>query len=151
MSTTLKHETLNEVASRILEDTAFIFSAPLPEGQQHQGEILEATLTFIGPLRGNMRLVSSTAFGVELAASMLGIEPGEAEAVENGRAAFGELLNIVGGALVAEWFGTARACHLGIPAVVQNTTTPSDPSICAISLLASERFRVDLEVRVEAA
>jgi hypothetical protein len=149
VSAPLDPATLGAVASQVLEDSAFIFSEALPADRAHQGELLEATLAFDGKRRGQIRLVSSRAFGSELAASMLGIEPGDSEASADGTAALGELLNIVGGVLVAEWFGATVPCQLGIPKVSPVGVAPKELPACAMSLLAAERFRVDVEVRLE--
>jgi len=146
MSAALSPSLLLGTTSAILEDAAFFFSERTDTPLPWAGQLLEAKLSFIGPRKGTMRLVTTTAFGVELAANLLGLAPSDADAAAHARAAVGELLNMVCGAFVAEWFGADQVCQLGIP-VVRAIPHPDDaPGDCSICLIADERHRVEVEI-----
>lgn len=106
---------LTEILGQILQESAFIFAEPVEEPQTWQGSVLTARIAFESTRGGTLRLVTTPAASAEIAANMLGIEPGE-EADANGRAAVAELLNVLGGAFLTRYFGTAVPSQLGLPA-----------------------------------
>lgn len=150
MTTALSSALLLETTTSILEDAAFFFSQPMGAPLPWPVRVLEARLAFSGPTAGTVRIVTTAQFGAELAANLLGIEPTDPEAPAQAKAAVGELLNIICGALVAEWFGTAHICQLGIPEVRElDPARRSAVAACAIALIADERHRVEVDVTLD--
>lgn len=143
----LTPELVREVTAKVLEDAAFIFSEPA-EGGARLTEGLEARLQFSGERSGTARLRCSPGFATELAAGLLGVEPDDAEADADQRAALGELLNMIAGLLGAELFGTELITHLGIPVVTPAFGPDGNPT-CGVALTvgdAGQRLEVDLEL-----
>jgi hypothetical protein len=150
MTLPLSPDVLRGTTSLMLEEAAFLFCEPMEEPMAWPDRLIEARISFSGPRRGVMRLRVTEAFGIELAANLLGIEPGDEDAGVQARAAVAEMLNIVCGALVAEWFGTGQVCQLGIPEIAEiaSGAGAANPH-CAVALIADERHRLEVEVTVE--
>lgn len=113
-------ELVEGIASRILEETAFVF---VEEGATATGGIdLAVAIDFVGPKQGRIVLASTRTLAAEVAANMLGLDPDEPDSVADTDAegALAELLNIFAGSLVCELFGSQTVCHLGIPSVVSS-------------------------------
>jgi hypothetical protein len=110
-------ESTGRVASRMFEETAFIFTEPWEDAPMLESEVVSASIDFQGPHSGTVAMAADSSFCTTLAANFLGLEPDDPEAIRNGNAALGELLNIIAGALMEEWFGTETVCHIGIPLV----------------------------------
>jgi hypothetical protein len=106
---------LAEVASRVLEDTAFLFLDSIEEEPCSVGGALAATIAFTADQPQTLKLVASRPLLVEAAANMLGTEVDDPEAFCSAEQAVLELLNVVAGSLVARLYGTDRECALGIP------------------------------------
>jgi hypothetical protein len=120
--------TLERVLSQILEDAAFLFTEPAPPGSPCPVPLYEATLAFTAPRPGKLTLRAGPELGAEAAANLLGLDASEDEAKQNAGPALGELLNMVAGLLMKEWFGTQAHCSLGLPVVVRHATAP--PALC---------------------
>lgn len=152
MSTPLTPELLHRTAATTLRDAAFFFTQPMTEPLAWPKRVLVARLSFDGTQKGVMRLVVTPAFGIELAANLLGIDPGDVNAAAEARAAVGELLNMICGALVAQWFGTDVVCQLGIPEVVEMASAELDQAKpqCGVALAVEEQHRVELQVLAQA-
>jgi hypothetical protein len=119
----ISSDSLAHVTGQILEEAAFIFTEPAETPPPVGQEWIEARMSFSTPdvPDGWLMLAASPSFGQLLAANLLGLEPEDEEASECCKSALAEIINIVGGALVAEWFGEDMSCSLGIP----ETTTVS--------------------------
>jgi hypothetical protein len=147
MSSRLTVEVLADVAARVLEDMAFLFTvlsadaAPWPDGA------VEATLSFHGPERWEIRIRTSPELASRLAADMLGVEPGDPEALGCAGDAVGELLNVVAGALAERVFGAEAVCRLGVPRPGR-ALDEGRPSH-AVSLATDDDQRVELAVFAE--
>ncbi len=119
MKTEISSDSLAQVTGQILEEAAFIFTESVETPPPEQQEWIEARLSFStaedAGANGWLMLAASPSFGQQLAANLLGIEPEDADASESCQAALKEIINIIGGALVAEWFGEDVTCNLGIP------------------------------------
>lgn len=141
-------EALSATTADILESAAYFSSAPADTRDAWPGDAIEAALTFRGPASGMLRLRSTPAFAAELAANMLGLELGDPEAEAQARAALGELLNIVTGALVAQWFGVDHVCQLGIPQVGPVGATVRAATV-GLTLSVEDAHRLDVDLFVE--
>ncbi len=105
----------------ILEEAAFIFTE-LADGDPpkwSENVVLEARLGFGGEQNGTMMIAATSGPLAELAGNLLGVEPDDPDAVSKQADAFGELLNIAGGAILEAWFGTEAEVQLKVPQVRQ--------------------------------
>ncbi len=117
------NETSREVMIRgiveTLEEAAFIFTEPV-DGEPPKWSadaVLEARLGFFGEEKGTMMIAATAEPLAELAGNLLGVDPNDPEAIEKQADAFGEILNIAGGALLEAWFGTEAEVQLNVPKV----------------------------------
>lgn len=143
---------LADVLGRVLEEAAFVFAEPADEPEAWGGPVLSASLAFEAVQGGTLRLVATPSGAAELAANMLGIEPSDPEAAAQGLAAIAELLNVVGGAFVTRWFGTAVPSQLGLPATeVLPGAPPRRRRTCAAAVTLENGAPLLLELDLEAA
>lgn len=117
MSNEMTLDVLGETVIDVLQEAAFIFAEPIEEATNDSSIKFIAKLGFTGPSSGQMFLLCSRNLATEFAANLLGIEPDDPEAESKGRDAVGEVLNIVGGALLARWFGLSGNFEMGVPNV----------------------------------
>jgi CheY-specific phosphatase CheX len=112
-------KTLGRTVIGILEEAAFLFCEPLddPKTLPVAPEVFVAALDFRGAFAGNILLSAPSDVTLELAANLLGLEPDSPEVGGKGADALGEMLNIIGGALLKEWFGASSDFEMGIPEV----------------------------------
>ncbi len=110
-------ELLGEILGEVLQEAAFLFVEPAEEAPAWPDRVLVAEIAFESLRGGTLRLLAPPAVGIELAANMLGADPADPEAEENGRAALSEILNMLGGTFVTRWFGTKVPSQLGLPSV----------------------------------
>ena len=109
-------------ASNALERMAFVITEP---GVETAGEVLanagyNALIEITGEEPGDapraFLVVSATrGFVGEVAAGMMGMDPGEIDVDEHGEATVAELANILGGELVMAMGGAERPLRLGLP------------------------------------
>ena len=143
-------ELLTDILGQVLQDSAFIFAEPDEEPSTWEGTVVVARIAFESTRGGSLRLVTTLEAAAEIAANMLGIDPGE-EADANGRSALAELLNVLGGAFLVRYFGTEVPSQLGLPSTECCTVpTPSRRTCTATVRLESGApvlFELDLEAR----
>lgn len=109
-------------AANALERMAFVITEP---GLETAGEVLanagySALIEITGEEPGDVTpaylVVSATrGFVGEVAAGMMGMDPGEIDVDEHGEATVAELANILGGELVMAMGGDERPLRLGLP------------------------------------
>jgi len=107
-----------EVISRILSESAFIFTDPLEEDEQPNVEEWDAEgvfLGFRGYCEGKIYMWAGKEFLRYAAANMLGIDEESDEASEKGMDALKEILNIIVGNLLTTVYGPEPVFDLGIP------------------------------------
>ncbi len=144
-------ELLTDILGQVLQESAFIFAEPEDEPPAWDGTTLTARIAFESTRGGTLRLVTSPDAAAEIAANMLGIDPGE-EARANGRAAVSELLNVLGGAFLTRYFGTAVPSQLGLPATEVTDGPPRhEPRSCAATVRLESGAPVVLELDMERA
>lgn len=143
-------ELLTDILGSVLQESAFIFAEPDDEPPAWQGEVLTARIAFESTRGGSLRILTTPAGAAEIAANMLGIDAGE-EADQNARAAFSELLNVLGGAFLTRYFGSAVPSQLGLPAseIVQ-APPPELARTCAASVRLESGAPVVMELNLEA-
>lgn len=140
-------QTLAEVLGKTLEDAAFVFAEAAESAPPFAEDVVEARLGYSGPAEGEIRLAAGVAFADTLAANLLGADPGDPEAVDRGKEAIGELLNMICGILVVRSFGSETECRLGVPSVrvvaasEYEATLPGAGS--RVTMLEEEGHRID--------
>jgi hypothetical protein len=145
-------EKLLQAVQGILEEAAFVFTETVPEPGPPADELLQATLTFSGPARGRLVLTAPPRLGVVFAANLLGVEPDDPAAGKLAGSAFGEMLNMIAGALMELWFGRQAICRLGVPEVRQvSRADDGGPVACSACLVTEEQERVDVQAYLEEA
>lgn len=120
-----------------LEEAAFVMvratDAPVDWGR----EAFRAKIGFDGPRDGELALAASVDMGVELASSMLGVDPSDAEVVGSAGSALAEVANILCGVLVEQLFGREATCRLGLPRVDRGEVS-SPPGATTVTLVDYE-------------
>src|SRR5512138_3055634 len=96
---------LSELLAEILQEAAFVSAEPASGPPGWGVPVLSATLGFRSTHSGSLRLTTDLPAAIELAANMIGVRHGDPAAAVLGGAALGEMLNVVGGALVTRLFG----------------------------------------------
>jgi len=112
--------TLVDAGQKVLEDAAFMFTElaeDTPEESTWDGGVVQAWLPFTGPVSGRFMLVSSLALTATLAADLLGLEPGDVEALEKAEDALGEMLNMMAGLTLEKLLSPLGCWELGVPEV----------------------------------
>lgn len=142
-------ELLTDIVGTVLQDSAFMFVEPAEEPIQWGERVFAATLAFESVRSGTLRLTMAVPVGVELAANMLGTEPSDPEAEENGRAAVSEILNVIGGAFVTRFFGTKVPSQLGLPQALLSSSPATGRRTCAAVVRSELGDPVLLELDLE--
>lgn len=110
-------EILLQVLSNVLEQFAFMF-VEAPEQDTAPGDphetYLHVAITFQGKQEGSICLTAPESLCREMAANVLGTDPGEAGPGE-GEDAIKELVNIVCGELTPSLFGEREVFDLTVP------------------------------------
>lgn len=130
-------ELLTDILGTVFQETAFMFVEPAGEPVAWGDRVFAATLAFESVQGGTLRLTAAVPVGVELAANMLGCDASDPEAVENGRAAISEILNVIGGAFVTRFFGTKVPSQLGLPQALLSAA-PATGRRAAAAVVRSE-------------
>jgi CheY-specific phosphatase CheX len=113
-------ETLNTVACRVLEQTAFLFPEPadLQDGINFEEfDFIMSKISFSGDKVGEISLIVPSEFCVELSANMLG-EDADGNESEKHKDALKETLNIITGQLLIELYGDKAVFNLTPPEVI---------------------------------
>lgn len=142
-------ELLSGILTGVLEDAAFLFTEPIEEPVAWDGPVVAAKLAFESTQGGTLRLLGSEAASVELAANMLGVEPSDPEAGAQGRAAFAEILNMIGGTFITRFFGTQVPSQLGLPVLEPPGIPSPGPRTCAVAVQTEGGARLLLELDLE--
>jgi hypothetical protein len=108
----LLHTTL-----RVLEDFAFVFAEPASEPRALPPEALTVSIPFTGDAEGTLTLTVTKELLTDMARDLLGQEPGAQVSASDEHATLAELSNVLLGVLLERRFGSARACHVGLPVV----------------------------------
>ena len=143
---------LGRVVIEILEEAAFLFCEPMDEMNRTElsPEVLMAKLGFKGPSSGEMIFSAPPETALEIAANLLGLDPNDPEVSGKGAEAVGEILNIIGGALLKEWFGSSADFEMGIPEVMRVTGAELEHDTARaelhLPLMTDEGFRIDAAV-----
>jgi len=108
-------DALARIACEILEEAAFVFAQQRDFSPPENGEFVVATLPVSGAVTGLVGLAMQPPLGAEVAANLLGVEPGDPEADARVSDAVGELLNMLAGSLAAQTSAASERWTLGSP------------------------------------
>lgn len=117
---------LRKMFSDVLSDMAFIFLSDPEEGIPLSQYTLDVHITYSGPTKGSLKLRCDGRFAAQVAANMLGVDPNDASARQARLDAVKELMNVVCGNLVTEFYGTDGLFELSIPEV--SPVLPDEPA-----------------------
>lgn len=118
MSASVLTETrLTRVLSETLEEAAFVFIDQADDGLEFTSDTLvHASISYTKDARKiGLEIASTQAVAIELAANFMGIEPDDPTAQQKSLDAFGEILNIVCGALLEDAYGDEAEFEMGVP------------------------------------
>ncbi len=142
-------ELLTDILGQVLQESAFIFAEPDEEPEVWPAPVLVARIAFASTRGGALRVITNLAAASEIAANMLGIDPGP-EADAQGRPAVSELLNVLGGAFLVRYFGTAVPSQLGLPSTeVVAAPPPEARRTCASTVRLESGAPVVMELDLE--
>jgi len=91
---------LPEAISEALETMAFMTVMPIEEEMPYPSENIEATMSFSGPVSGEVKILAGVEFAHMIAANVLGVDFDDPEAQSKSTDAFKEMLNTVCGVLL---------------------------------------------------
>lgn len=116
----LTPESLADMTIDALERTAFVVAEPADEDFLDELPETEwySRIEYSGPDAGTVYLAGSTGFLIELASSLLGVEPEDICPDREGLDALREMTNIVGGSVVHDLGGAHCKLSLGLPALI---------------------------------
>jgi hypothetical protein len=140
-------ELLTDILGQVLQESAFIFAEPDDEPEDWPAPVLIARIAFESTRGGALRLVTNLRAAAEIAANMLGIDLGP-EAEEQGRPAVSELLNVLGGAFLVRYFGTAVPSQLGLPStqIVDAVPAANRSCVATVRLESGEPLVMELDL-----
>ena len=126
MNTTITPDRLAELAVKALERTAFMMADPAEVSANAVASAnRRATIRYAGPASGLVTIRTNDDFLRSLASNLLGEEPDAIDLTTCGDDAIKELTNILGGSVIHELGGADNTFSLGLPQVVQSTTSPA--------------------------
>jgi flagellar motor switch protein FliN len=131
----------NQVSESIIEVFDTMLSMDLTEADTVSASDLDGvrkvgSVCFAGDATGLVNIQVSESFAVEMAASLMGMEPEEIEGEEEIEDLMGELGNIVGGNLKSAFTDAGLICALSTPSY----TSGSDFMIESLNMERYERF-----------
>lgn len=127
------NETVREIAirviSRVLEESAFIFTEELDGGDRPSLDTWDAigvSLVFKGKPGGTVHMWAGNTFACYAAANMLGVDQEDCCVNEKGIDALKEALNMVVGNFITEAFGEEQVFDLALPQKIEQPLLHSD-------------------------
>lgn len=115
---------LSALVNDVLGDMAFMITDPTQAALPSGGKWLVGEIRYRGPVSGLLTCWCSRPFSAQLAANLLGLDPGADDAQHAADDAMREFLNVLCGHLVTRWFGTEAVFNLSIPAVRESADAP---------------------------
>ena len=117
MDTESYKNTLLEVFSRVLEESAFMFTEPGDENalEEVSERYVLVTIGFSGPIIGKILLATPEEIAPQITANMLGMDEDDPLVLENPYDGLKELINVVCGNLVTQIMGEKVVVNLEIP------------------------------------
>jgi chemotaxis protein CheY-P-specific phosphatase CheC len=112
-----REEIQTDVLCNVLEEFAFLFPVPVSNNMLSIPEetSIETSTTFNGPDSGQLILLLPTPLCEQVAANVLGIDPGDPTTTQRCHDAAQELLNIICGQLLTAIYGEQEVFNLSPP------------------------------------
>lgn len=112
-----REELIADVFCQVLEKFAFMFGETCEKEELiiEEDRYLQATINFHGFISGVFGIASPVSLCVDLAANILGIDPDDQMASEDGGDALKELLNVICGQILTRIFGEETIFNLSVP------------------------------------
>lgn len=120
---------LGNLVSDVLGDLAFMVTDAARDDDLTCSPWLAGEVKYRGPVNGSVHCWCSRSFGAQLAANLLGVEPGTPDAQLAAEDALRELLNVLCGQLVTRWHGTDAVFNLSIPTTHETNQSPTDAGL----------------------
>ncbi|MBI5118466.1 chemotaxis protein CheX [Candidatus Poribacteria bacterium] len=108
---------VSEVFCDVLEKLAYMFGESIPK-EDFPGtgaDYVQAAMTFSGPMTGKLTLAVPRAMSVEVAANVLGMEPGDELVETRSSDAIKEMLNVICGHVLTAVAGEEPVFELSAP------------------------------------
>ncbi|GIW75224.1 MAG: hypothetical protein KatS3mg104_0287 [Phycisphaerae bacterium] len=138
----LIQDALSETLIQSLETMAFLPAEPMDDPVDRLTNPVIASLRFSGDFSGLIRVITSRDFTLVLAASILGMDPSDADAHEKSDDCLKELVNVIAGALIPR---IARSEHdritLSLPTI--DPIQIEKPEICFENNLTTRIFDIE--------
>ncbi|HEV8550168.1 MAG TPA: chemotaxis protein CheX [Polyangiaceae bacterium] len=115
MTLPLSVDELALLAQSTFADTAFLLTELADDPAALAESRVCVEIAFDGELKGRLVLAATELLAAELAADMLCVERGHADAALHARGALAELANVFAGVLLPRVFGERGAWKLGLP------------------------------------
>ncbi|GJM24314.1 MAG: hypothetical protein DHS20C16_07290 [Phycisphaerae bacterium] len=116
--------TLTTVLSDVLADLAFMFCDGGDYCEQPSESWLETSIGYSGGVSGELNLICTRTFAVQLAENLLGFEAGEEVSNQESNDAVREFMNVICGQFVTAAHGTEDVFNLTIPSVSELEDEP---------------------------
>ena len=106
--------------ANVFEQMAFMFADPA-DPMPIDGRALRVQMRFSGTRNGQLLMAVPETMACELAANLLGTDPGSPEALGQATDALGEMLNVLCGHVVTLLAGPDATTELTAPTIVNGT------------------------------
>lgn len=108
----------------VVEQLTFMFGEPADKAGvlAADDEYVLASVDFTGAVNGKLSLAVPTACVPEIAANIMGLDPGASELVSLAPDSLGEMLNVISGHVIVAIAGKSADFRLGAPFVQPATT-----------------------------
>ncbi|MHC4974981.1 MAG: chemotaxis protein CheX [Planctomycetota bacterium] len=120
------------IAIETLERTAFVMADHVSAEEAADLPVPThfAAIGYSGPESGSIHLGASKGFLLELASSILGMDPDAIDPLSEGLDALSELANIVGGGVILDMGGDSTYFKLGLPQrVAEDASSSQDGAV----------------------
>ncbi len=141
--TPVDQDTLRTIITDALERTAFVIADPCDDGDEDAlpTPTRHARIRYTGPEAGGLEVSATDGFLVELASSLLGVEPDEVRADAEGLDALRELANILGGSALLAIGSETKPYSLGLPEII-DAPSALPPAVACVLESEGETLRV---------
>lgn len=124
MTVTVK--SLSATISEVIEELALVMVEE-PETRPEFSPDTVAWIEVTGSITGQIIVRCRKELGILLASNLLGIDPEDAQAQEKASDAIGEMLNVICGNLITNFFGVEKTFNVSIPRVADISHIESAP------------------------
>jgi len=116
---------LSATISEVIEELALVVVEE-PETRPEFSPDTVAWIEVTGSITGQIIVRCRRELGILLASNLLGIDPEDAQAQEKASDAIGEMLNVICGNLITNFFGAEKTFNVSIPRVADIESAPEN-------------------------